>query len=510
METISGLDPEALNRARISRDARFDGKFFIAVTSTGIYCRPICPSRVRQRRHVRFFGSAAAAEAAGFRPCLRCRPEAAPGTPAWLGTAAVVRRALRLIDEGALDEDSVETLAARLGIGPRHLLRLFARHVGRLADRGRADAAPALRRVPARGTEPADHADRAGRRLRQLPALQRRVPQRLPASAARAAPGAAAGACGEARPRRSCCGSPTVRRTTGRTCASFSRRAPSPGVERVDAQRLCAHARLCEGGQRSSRCDALPGEDALELRVTGAPPTALLQLVLDRAAGVRPRGRSAAHRQRARRGSADRAAGARCVRDCAFRARGTAFECAVRAVLGQQVSVAAGRTLATRRVVARAGEPLRAPPGVLTHLFPTPARLARARTSTGSGSRARAPRPCTRWHGPCSSGASISGGPRAGVAALAALPGIGPWTAQYVALRALGEPDALPAGTWCCAAWPRRRAPSWARAQLETRARGWRPWRVYATVHLWRAAADAGAAGRRAASETAGAACAPA
>src|SRR5438067_10946432 len=130
METISGLDVEALNRARISRDARFDGKFYIAVTSTGIYCRPICPSRYAKRSNVRFFGTPAAAEAAGFRPCLRCRPEAAPGTPAWLGTAAVVRRALRLINNGALDEDSVETLAGRLGIGARHLVRLFARHVG--------------------------------------------------------------------------------------------------------------------------------------------------------------------------------------------------------------------------------------------------------------------------------------------------------------------------------------------------------------------------------------------
>src|SRR6202008_2831951 len=130
MERICGLDSEALNRARVSRDPRFDGKFFIAVTSTGIYCRPICPSRYEKRAHVGFLRSPAAAEAAGFRPCLRCRPEAAPGTPAWLGTAAVVRRALRLIEGGALDQDSVETLAARLGIGPRHLLRLFVRHVG--------------------------------------------------------------------------------------------------------------------------------------------------------------------------------------------------------------------------------------------------------------------------------------------------------------------------------------------------------------------------------------------
>src|SRR5246127_5214182 len=130
MREILGLGVRALDRARISRDARFDGKFFIAITSTGIYCRPICPSPHAKRRHVRYYPSAAAAAAAGYRPCLRCRPEAAPGTPAWLGTEAVVRRALRLINDGALDENSVETLAGRLGIGARHLVRLFARHVG--------------------------------------------------------------------------------------------------------------------------------------------------------------------------------------------------------------------------------------------------------------------------------------------------------------------------------------------------------------------------------------------
>ena len=130
MEEILGLNKRALDRARMSRDARFDGKFFIAITSTGIYCRPICPSPHARRRHVRYYPSAAAAAAAGYRPCLRCRPEAAPGTPAWLGTSAVVRRALRLIDDGFLDNNSVDELAERLGIGPRHLHRLFLRHVG--------------------------------------------------------------------------------------------------------------------------------------------------------------------------------------------------------------------------------------------------------------------------------------------------------------------------------------------------------------------------------------------
>ncbi len=130
MDAISGLDHAALDRARISRDRRFDGKFFIAVKTTGIYCRPVCPAPSPKQTNIRYFASAAAAAEAGFRPCLRCRPEAAPGTPAWAGTSAVVRRALRLIQAGALDEMSVEVLAEKIGIGPRHLHRLFIQHVG--------------------------------------------------------------------------------------------------------------------------------------------------------------------------------------------------------------------------------------------------------------------------------------------------------------------------------------------------------------------------------------------
>jgi AraC family transcriptional regulator of adaptative response / DNA-3-methyladenine glycosylase II len=130
MSSEISLDIRALDRARISRDPRFDGKFFIAVTSTKIYCRPICPVRSPKRCNIRYYLSAAAAAEAGYRPCLRCRPEAAPGTPAWLGTSALVRRALRLIDEGVLDHSSVEDLANRLGVGVRHLHRLFMQHAG--------------------------------------------------------------------------------------------------------------------------------------------------------------------------------------------------------------------------------------------------------------------------------------------------------------------------------------------------------------------------------------------
>ncbi len=124
------LDPEICQRALQSRDPRFDGRFFIGVVTTGIYCRPICPAVTPKEKNVRFFPSAAAAAETGLRPCLRCRPEAAPGTPAWSGTVASVSRALRLIAEGALDDGTVEDLSRRLGIGARHLNRLFVRHLG--------------------------------------------------------------------------------------------------------------------------------------------------------------------------------------------------------------------------------------------------------------------------------------------------------------------------------------------------------------------------------------------
>ena len=124
------LDLQACSRARLSRDARFDGKFFIAVLSTRIYCRPICPVRTCNERNVRYYPSAAAAAEAGFRPCLRCRPESSPGTPAWLGTTNTVSRALRLIGESGLEDGGVEILAERLGVGARHLRRLFLRYLG--------------------------------------------------------------------------------------------------------------------------------------------------------------------------------------------------------------------------------------------------------------------------------------------------------------------------------------------------------------------------------------------
>jgi AraC family transcriptional regulator, regulatory protein of adaptative response / DNA-3-methyladenine glycosylase II len=492
METIAGLDPEALNRARISRDPRFDGKFFIAVTSTGIYCRPICPSRWAKRTNVRFFGSTAAAEAAGFRPCLRCRPEAAPGTPAWLGTAAVVRRALRLIDDGALDEDSVEALAARLGIGSRHLVRLFRRHVGAspiaVAQTRRLHFAVCLLAatdLPITQIAMASGFGSSRRFNDAFRATYRRSPRELRKAGRRASAAA----------------DQVILRLAYRPPYDFEHmreflaaRAIG-GLERVDAGGY-ARTLACPGGHALVAVRTLPGEHALELRVAGAPATALLQLssvarrVFDLAGDPARIGAEL---------SADPLIGPLVVERPGLRIPGAwdAFECAVRAILGQQVSVAAGRTL-VERLVARAGEEIRDGIEGLTRLFPTPATLAGANLEgLGlTGSRVAALRSLAR--AVLDRRIDFSAAPAEVATALAALPGVGPWTAQYVALRALGEPDALPYGDWVLRRMAAAGGTPLTAQQLEQRSQAWRPWRGYATVHLWRAAGQLAARRRTA------------
>ena len=485
MQTICGLDLEALNRARISRDPRFDGKFFIAVTSTGIYCRPICPSRYAKRSNVRFFGTAAAAEAAGFRPCLRCRPEAAPGTPAWLGTAAVVRRALRLINEGALDEDSVETLASRLGIGPRHLLRLFSRHVGAspvaVAQTRRLHFAVCLlgeTNLPITQIAMAAGFGSCRRFNDAFHNTYGRAPREVRKARRR---GSDAGGTEE-----------VVLRLAYRPpydwvhVREFLAARAIAGVERVDA-RGYARTVACERGHALIRVSALPAEDALELRVAGAPPATLLQLasrarrVFDLAADPQRIGVELA---------TDTLVGPLVREWPGLRIPGAwdSFECAVRAVLGQQVSVAAGRTFAAR-LVERAGSAIRGGADGLTHLFPNAAALAAADLEALGLTRARAATLYALARAVLEERIDFSAAPEEVIAALVALPGIGPWTAQYVALRALGEPDAMPTGDLVL----RRMAAPAERLlsvrELEARAREWRPWRSYAVMHLWRAAA---------------------
>ena len=184
------LDREACYRVFQTHDARFDGRIFVGVTSTGIYCRPICPARTPKFENCRYFASAAAAQEAGFRPCLRCRPETAPELAFWRGSSNTVSRAMKLIAEGALDESEagVEALAERLGVGGRQLRRLFQQHLGAspiaVAQTRRVLFAKHL----IHDTQPADDRGGAVGRLRQRAALQRDLPQDVRPAAQRAAP----------------------------------------------------------------------------------------------------------------------------------------------------------------------------------------------------------------------------------------------------------------------------------------------------------------------------------
>jgi AraC family transcriptional regulator of adaptative response / DNA-3-methyladenine glycosylase II len=465
METILGLDRRSLDRARISRDPRFDGKFFIAVTSTGIYCRPICPAPTSKSRNVRYYATAAAAAEAGFRPCLRCRPEAAPGTPAWLGTSAVVRRALRLIHDGALDEASVDALATRVGVGARHLHRLFVQHVGAspiaVAQTRRLHFAKRLLDETDLAITQIALAAGFGSLRRFNDAFQRTY-RRSPRELRKRSAGLALQ------------GDEVVLRLAFRPPYDWSQvrdflaTRAVPGVERVDV-RGYARTIACDGGHALVCVRALDGENALELRVRGATPAALFQLS---AAARRAFDLAADPAQIAAAFRMDALLAPLVKERPGLRIPGAwdPFECAVRAVLGQQVSVAAARTLAAR-VVERAGRSIDGGTDGLTHLFPSPTALADALARAVAD-------------GTLDFDAQVE----EVTAALAALPGFGAWTAQYIALRALAEPDAFPAADLVLRRMAGAgRAPLTTR-ELEARAEAWRPWRSYAVMHLWRAA----------------------
>lgn len=483
MDVILGLDRRALDRARLSRDARFDGKLFIAVTSTRIYCRPVCPVPSPKSGNVRYYATAAAAAVAGFRPCLRCRPEAAPGTPAWLGTSAVVRRALRLIHDGALDEASVDALAAQVGIGPRHLHRLFVEHVGAspvvVAQTRRLHFAKRL--LDETSLPMTEIASAAGfGSLRRFNHAFRTTYRRAPRELRRSRrPEVAAQGADE-----------VVLRLAFRPpydwaqVRDFLAARALPGVERVDSRGYArtvaldrGHAIVCVRG--------LDRAHALELRVRGAPPAALFQLS---SAARRTFDLAADPARIALALRADPLLAPLVRRRPGLRIPGAwdPFECAVRAVLGQQVSVAAGRTLAAR-LVARAGRPIAGGTDGLTHLFPSPEELAAADLRGLGMTGARIAALSALAHAVAERGLDLGAPGEEVTAALAALPGLGAWTAQYVALRALGEPDAFPAGDLVLRRVAAGGAAPLTMRALEARSEAWRPWRGYAVLHLWHA-----------------------
>jgi AraC family transcriptional regulator, regulatory protein of adaptative response / DNA-3-methyladenine glycosylase II len=484
MQGVAGLEWEALERVRLSRDARFDGKLFVAVRSTKIFCRPICPSPSSKPKNVSYYATATEATEAGFRPCLRCRPEAAPGSPAWLGTSAVVRRALRLIRDGALDHESVEQLAGRLGVGTRHLDRLFAQHVGAspnsIAQTRRLQFAKRL--LDETGLSITQIALAAGygsvRRFNHcFQATYRRSPREL-------------------RKHR-----PIARPATSveRVVLRFSYRPPYDwdhtlrflaaraiaGVEYVDGESYSRVVRI-DDAVASIRVTQVPDANSLELQVCGAEPAALFPIanvakrVFDVAAD--PGGTLEAFRSDEWLGSLARTwPGTRIV------GAWDPFECAVRAIAGQQVSVAAGRTLLTR--IARAsGTPLSGASGELTHAFPTAREILRADLSRVGLTTARARTVVALARAVRDGAIDWRASTEDVIAALTDVPGIGSWTAQYVALRGLGEPDAFPSTDLVLRKTAGRASSPLPAKVLEQCAHSWRPWRGYAVMLMWRAA----------------------
>ena len=482
-------DDDARYLALKARDARFDGRFFTGVTSTGIYCRPVCAVRTPRRENCRFFALAAQAESAGFRPCLRCRPELAPLALAWSvqdASGILVRQALRLLDSpdtwaaaegGAL----VAQLAARLGVSDRHLRRIFGDALGvsplqYLQTRRLLAAKQLLTDTPLPVTQVALASGFASvRRFNAAFATHYGLnPTQLRRQGA--LPGAS-------RPVRLGYRPPyDVAALLG-----FFAARQSHGMECVDGLALRRTVRLAPGGAvhtgwLCARFDQdrpqvlLETSDSLQpvLPQVIARVRALLDLDAD------PEAINAVLHAAFPQGDGLRVSGA-----------WDGFELAVRAVLGQQITVAAARTLA-QRLVERFGEPVETPWPGLKHLFPTPAALAAAEgEALGQLGIVRQRQAAIVALARAVDGGRIalhaSADVDATTTALRQLPGIGDWTAQYIAMRALRWPDAFPAGDVALhKALGVQGQPQPARAALAA-AQAWRPWRGYGVIRAWAA-----------------------
>ncbi|MFI2300239.1 AlkA N-terminal domain-containing protein [Actinacidiphila glaucinigra] len=483
--TSDTSDEDSRYEAVCSRDARFDGEFFFAVATTGIYCRPSCPAVTPKRRNVRFFRTAAAAQGSGFRACRRCRPDAVPGSAAWNARADVVGRAMRLIADGVVDREGVAGLAGRLGYSARQVQRQLNAEVGAgpiaLARAQRAHTARIL--LQTTDMQAAEIAFAAGfASVRQFNDTVREVYALTPTGLRQARPArhAAAGSAAGVPLRLSYRGP----YDTGRVFDYLAARA-IPGAEEMTGTRgrrvYRRTLRLPHGPAVAEVEEAAPGRggDWLECRLH---LTALRDLTTGTQRVRRLFDLDADPYAVSERLSADPAMGALARVRPGLRAPGAAdpHELAVRAVLGQQVSVAAGRRLGAALVAAH-GEPLAAPSGGLTHLFPDADTLAGASLEAVAMPQAR--RETLRGLARALAVGEVAldpGADRDGAEKdLLALRGIGPWTAGYIRMRALGDPDVLLEGDVAVRAGAAR-----AGVPLED-AEGWRPWRTYAMHLLW-------------------------
>jgi AraC family transcriptional regulator of adaptative response / DNA-3-methyladenine glycosylase II len=477
------LDRDTCYRALVSRDARFDGRFFVGVRTTGVYCRPICPARTPKPENITFYPCAAAAEEAGFRACLRCRPEVSPGTPAWLGTSATVSRALRLIAEGAVSEEGIGKLAERLGIGERQLRRLFDRHLGAspMAVLRTERLHLALRLIRQTGMPMTRVAENAGfASVRRFNAAIKEASGRSPTELRH----------GRRAARLARDGSSLVLRLAYRPpfdwglMVDYLRARAIPGVERVDGESYRRAVRH-DGGASSITVRPSEGERLLlvevpaELANGAASAIRNVRRLFD--VGAVP-GEIAAHLRRdpLLRRSVERHPGMR------VPGAWDGFELAIRAILGQQVTVRGATTL-TGRLVEKFGEPLAGDiPAGLTHLFPSPETLSDADIASIGVPRARADTIRALARAVCD-GLRLEPGAdlESVVGGLKEVAGIGDWTAHYVAMRALGEPDAFPEDDLGLRRALAGGGAPVSRLELRRRAEAWRPWRAYAAMHLW-------------------------
>jgi AraC family transcriptional regulator of adaptative response / DNA-3-methyladenine glycosylase II len=477
------MDTTHCYTALASRDARFDGRFFTGVVTTGVYCRPVCPAPTPKPENCRFFPSAAAAEQAGFRPCLRCHPESSPGTPAWQGAAALVSRALRLIAAGALDGAGVDSLAERLGVGARHLRRLFTRHLGAspvaVAQTRRIQVAKQLldeTRLPVIRV-----AEAAGfQSLRRFNTAVRNTYGRPPRDLRRQAETGAAAA--PASLDLTLAYRPPLHWAA---MVDYLKARAIPGVEVVTR---ASYQRSFLADNLSGVLEVQPdeGRNALRLRFPAkfahhvTAFVVLVRQIFDLEADP-----AVIETDLAR----DPALAALIARRPGLRVPGAwnGFELAVRAILGQQVTVRAASTMAGR--IARIlGYPVWEPtPDGPQRLFPKPSLLADADLTVLGLTRERAGTIRRLARAVCDGELRLDpvAGPAEVADRLRRIRGIGDWTVQYILMRVVREPDAFPAADLglrrAAASGP---DPLPARRLLE-RAETWRPWRAYAAMHLW-------------------------
>ncbi|AUG53254.1 DNA-3-methyladenine glycosylase 2 [Thalassospira marina] len=483
--------------ALLARDNRFDGRFYTAVKTTGIFCRPICPAVTPKRQNVEFYPTAEAAMAHGFRPCLRCRPEAAPGSAAAAGVHATVRRAVRLIEDGALSTGSVEDLADRLGVGARHLRRIFKDHTG-VSPQEHARARRLLRArqlIVDSNLSMTEIADIAGfGSLRRFNDAMKEAYGHAPTAFRRGLRVIDASPSDHTGNRYN----PTTRQKDDMVLRlkprqpfdrdfilGFFRDRAIQGLEAIGddyyARGFCLDnapgLMICRFEKDGSIEICLRGDDRGSLLEIGGRVRRLFDLDADMSAITAIFANDPLLAPLVQRRPGLRVPG------CWDR-----FELAMRAVLGQQVSVAAARTLAGR-IVARYG---RALPDALvagtgiTHLFPEPAALQGHDLIPIGLTRRRAQTlsdvidlfAATDFRD--QPGSDI-------LAQMAKIKGIGPWTLNYFALRGLGDPDAFPAADLGILKGSQIGGGPATAKDLEKHSVVWRPWRAYAAQYLWSA-----------------------